>query len=148
MLTKSEKGWLSRPMAAPIAAANYTFLLGIGNSLSVTPGSHSTEDSEVLQPDDFEWVRPEQEVKRLLADLFGEIPEVRSICVKFGPEEITVWTLLAGYDRSAREKVYERELKICKELRIYDFDFRATSIDLVSPDELIDGGSREIFKRP
>ena len=94
-----------------------------------------------------EWVPPEQEVKLILVNLFKSIPQVKSICAQFGAEEIIIWTLLESYDRKAREKVYEKELEVCRMLRLYDFDFRVTSIDLVSPDELIRSGSHEIYRR-
>jgi hypothetical protein len=94
-----------------------------------------------------EWVPPEQEVKLILVNLFKAIPQVKSICAQFGAEEIIIWTLLESYDREAREKVYEKELEVCAMLRLYDFDFRVTSIDLVSPDELIRSGSHEIYRR-
>jgi hypothetical protein len=60
---------------------------------------------------------------------------------------MTIWTLINSYDRDARETIYEKELKICDLLHIYDFDFRVTSIDLVSPNELIHIGSHKIYER-
>ena len=83
----------------------------------------------------------------LLVKAFQEVPQVQSICAQFGPA-ITIWTLLESYDREAREHIYQKELEICQSLRIYDFDFRASSVDLVSPEELIRAGSREIYRRP
>jgi hypothetical protein len=90
---------------------------------------------------------PERQVARILADVLGQIPEVVSICGRFGEDDITIWTLLKFYDRDAREMVYKRELEICRDLQIYDFDFRTTSVSLVNPGELIDSGLRQIFKR-
>lgn len=96
---------------------------------------------------DSEWIYPEQQIARVLVELFTQVPEVKSICAQFGPEEITIWTLLESYDRTAREKVYHKELEVCRLLRVFDFDFRVTSIDLVSPNELVRAGSREIYRR-
>ncbi len=89
-----------------------------------------------------------QEIKRLLVERFKEVPQVKSICAKFGPEEVAVWTLIDDYNREARERVYEKELKICRELAMYDFDFRVTSSEIVSSEELVRAGSREIYRRP
>jgi len=127
----------------------YTFLLTPKENLGMTSIGVSSESLHVLpwNSENSEWVYPEQQVARVLVELFKEIPQVKSICARFGHDEITIWTLLASYDREAREKVYEKELEVCKILRIYDFDFRATSADLVSPEELALSGSREIFRR-
>jgi hypothetical protein len=97
--------------------------------------------------DDAKWVTPQDEVTNILAESFARIPQVKSICAQFNGEIITIWTLLESYNREARNRVYEKELEICERLRFYDFDFRATSIELVSPDELKKAGSVEIFKR-
>lgn len=105
------------------------------------------EEDWVPDSDDTEWVYPEQEIIHLLVKAFKQIPQVQSICAQFGPE-ITIWTLLESYDRNARQRIYQKELEICQSLRIYNFDFRASSVDLVSPDELIRSGSREIYRRP
>ena len=109
--------------------------------------SVSSEDQRQVFTD-FDWVLPEQEISRVLVEMFKQIPEVKSICARFSANEITIWTLLESYDREAREKIYSKELEICKYLSFFDFDFRVTSIDLVSPDELINAGSCEIYRRP
>jgi len=107
-----------------------------------TQGWNPEQDLE-----DSDWVKPEQEITRILVESFQTVTEVESICAQFGPEEITVWTLLRSYDRKARSKVHDKELEICNSLNVYDFDFRVTSIELVSPDELCRGGLRELYKR-
>jgi len=127
---------------------HYAFLLGIESSLSMSGVSVLTTDSMLQESDRSEWAYPQQEVKRILVDLFSTIPQVKSICARFGSEEITIWTLLDSYDRKAREKVYEKELKVCRMLGLYDFDFRVTSIQLVSPGELVRSGSLQIYRRP
>lgn len=109
----------------------------------------SSADSDVLESteENSGWVYPNQEIASVLVELFKEIPQVKSICAKFGSDEIVVWTLLDSYDRDAREKVYGKELELCQLLRIHNFDFRVTSADLVPPEELVAAGSREIYKR-
>lgn len=141
------KTWQPRNSQMRMELSCYAFLLGMASNLSMTPVSVSTTKSDVLEPEHSEWVYPEQEVKRILVDLFKEIPPVKSICARFGSEGITIWTLLESYDRDARDKVYEKELEVCRMLHIYDFDFRATSIDLVSPEELVRTGSHQIYSR-
>ena len=95
----------------------------------------------------YDWITPDHEVVKILVKEFNQVPQVNAICAQFGSEEITIWTLLESYDRSAREMVYEKELNICRQLSIYDFDFRVTSIELVSPDDLIRTGSFKIYGR-
>lgn len=94
------------------------------------------------------WIFPEHQLARILVNRFSCVPQVKSICITFGAEGYTVWSLLDSYDRDAREAVYVQELKVCEMLHIYDFDFRVTSIDLVTAEELIATGSIEIFRRP
>lgn len=94
-----------------------------------------------------EWVVPEREIACILVKSFKEIPEVQSICAQFGPDGISIWTLLNEYNRDARQAVYERELALCEALGGCDFDFRVSSIDLINPQELVESGAREIFKR-
>ncbi len=93
------------------------------------------------------WIFPEHQLARIIVNKFSAVPQVKAICINFGTSGYTVWTLLDSYDREAREKVYEQEMIVCDALRIYDFDFRVTSIDLVSPDELVATGSVAIFRR-
>ena len=105
------------------------------------------QEEGISDSEESEWILPEQEIAKILVKSFKEIHQVVSICVQFSDDEITIWTLLDSYDRVARGKVYEKELDLCQRLRIYDFDFRVTSIDLVSPQQLIDVGSKEIYHR-
>jgi hypothetical protein len=109
----------------------------------------SSADLDVLSSaaENCEWIRPDQQVARVLVELFKEIPQVKSICARFGYDEILIWTLLDSYDRDAREKVYGKELDVCRLLGIHNFDFRVTSADLVPPEELVAAGSREIYRR-
>ena len=116
-----------------------SFALGAEKQISVTDIGISSANAR--------WVNPNRQVARIIADVFSEVPQVQSICVQFGSDFFTVWTLLSAYDPAARERVYERELRICELLNVYDFDFRVSSIDLVSPAELVDTGSVEIFRR-
>ena len=102
---------------------------------------------EIASPKTSTWTFPEQRVERIIVERLKEVPQVRSVCAQLREDEITIWTLLKSYDRSAREKVYQKEIEICDILSIYDFDFRVSSLDLVSPEELIGGGSREIYNR-
>jgi hypothetical protein len=89
-----------------------------------------------------------QTVGSLLVELFKAVPEVESICAKFEADgATTIWTLLKTYDRDARDRVYDKELEVCEQLRLCDFDFRVTSVDLVDSDELVATGAREIFRR-
>lgn len=124
----------------------YTFLLG-DEHFDMSPVDASSIDLDLIVSSDADWIQPEQQVAHILIASFKEVPQVQSICAQFDAGGITIWTLLSSYDRAAREQVYERELRLCELLRIYDFDFRVTSIDLVSPTELVEAGSREIFKR-
>jgi len=122
------------------------------HSFQTMPESYcvvSSEDSHVfgMELENYNWIYPNQEITKILVEKFKQIPQVKSICVQFCHEEITIWTLLDSYDRTAREKVYDKELEICELLRIHDFDFRVTSIELVDPDELIRAGSYQIYRR-
>jgi hypothetical protein len=109
----------------------------------------SSENSHIFAMDseNYSWNYPDQEITKILVEKFKQVPQVKSICAQFCSEEITIWTLLDTYDRTAREKVYEKELEICELLRSHDFDFRVTSIELVDPDELIRTGSYQIYRR-
>ncbi|MGH6839711.1 MAG: hypothetical protein ACREDT_13130 [Methylocella sp.] len=100
-----------------------------------------------MNSENSDWTTPDQEITKILVEEFKQVPEVKSICAQFGQEEITIWTLLESYDRDARGKVYEKELKLCKILSVYDFDFRVTSIELVSPDDLVRAGSHILYRR-
>lgn len=110
-------------------------------------GMSLTADSYSFSSGYAQWVDPERQITHILRESFRQVPQVESICAQFNQDGIIIWTLLDSYDRSAREKVYEKELEICSELRICDFDFRVTSIELVSPAELTKGGFIELFRR-
>ena|ERR1700730_17771986 len=125
---------------------SYAFWLSPEN-LCMSPVGVSSEDRHVFCSENSSWIIPDQEIIKILVGEFKQVPQVKSICAKFGHEEITIWTLLESYNRAARGKIYEKELKICELLRIYDFDFRVTSIDLVSPDDLVHTGSYQIYMR-
>lgn len=128
----------------------YFYAFGLSpDNLCMSSVGVSSEDSHVFGGDsgNSSWISPDQEIIKILVEEFKQVSQVQSICAQFGPEEITIWTLLESYDRSARERVYEKELEICKLLRIHDFDFRVTSIELVAPDELIRNGSYQIYRR-
>lgn len=105
------------------------------------------KEDHMLEHEYAKWVFPEQEVTKILVESFKEIPEVASICAQYHGSEIVIWTLLDSHDREARSRVYEKELNLCQTLRVYDLDFRATSIDRVSPKQLVDIGSKEIYHR-
>ena len=105
------------------------------------------QEEDVSDPEESGWFFPEREIIKILVESFKEVPQVISICAQFSDDQIAIWTLLDSHDRVARAKVYEKELNICQMLRIYDFDFRVTSIDLVLPQQLIDIGSKEIYHR-
>lgn len=128
----------------------YTFGPGSHN-FCMSPVGVLSEDrySHVfgMESESSDWIWPDQEITKILVEEFKQVPEVKSICATFSSEEITILTLLESYDRDAREKVYEKELKICKFLHLHDFDFRVTSIDLVSTDELVRTGSHKIYWR-
>lgn len=98
-------------------------------------------------PDTPVWIFPEQEVAKIVVELFKMIPQVEAICAQFRTNEIALWTLLDSYDRMARGQVYEKELELCQHLNAYDFDFRVTSVDLVSPADLVKTGFRQIYSR-
>jgi hypothetical protein len=126
----------------------YAFALSPDN-LCMSPVGVSSEYRHILGVgyENSSWVFPDQEIKKILVEKFKQVPQVKSICAQFGSEEIIIWTLLESYDRAAREKVYEKELEICKVLRTHDFDFRVTSIELVAADELIRTGAYQIYRR-
>ncbi len=94
-----------------------------------------------------EWIGPDQQIANILVKQFSAIPDVISICAQFGPGEMVIWTLLGTYDREARDCVYRKEMEVCETLNLYDFDFRVSTVELVSPSELVKGGFREIFHR-
>jgi hypothetical protein len=113
----------------------------------MSPVGASSADFELIDSGNCEWVTPNRQVSRMLVDLFRQIEKVHSICAEFSVGGIRVWTLLEGYDREARERVYKKEIEICETLGIRDFDFRVTSVDLVSPEELEQAGCRVIYRR-
>ncbi len=148
-----ERDWRPRSRFAPFEQYLFSFTSGFEEGkLDMTSVGHDPErmDHEIVPPDseDSAWIYPQQEIIRVLVEKFRRVSQVKSICAQFGPEEITIWTLLGACDRSAREKIYGKELEICQAFRLYDFDFRVSSIDLISPEELVRAGGHEIYKRP
>lgn len=141
--------WGSQPFKTTVQLYLYTFVPSRKQDSCMKVVELHSEDLEIVASvsENSEWIYPEQQVARLLVELFKEIPQVNSICAKFSDDEILVWTLLDSYDRDAREKVYGKELELCRLLRIHNFDFRVTSAELVPPDDLIAAGSREIYRR-
>jgi hypothetical protein len=144
------KEWRSQTSQTAPFPAFYNFLLTTPEDemLCMSPVGVSSADSELIESENCEWITPGRQVSRMLVDLFSQIPQVKAICAEFSARGIRIWTLLESYDRDAREKVYAKELEICKELRIWDFDFRVTSVDLVSSEELERAGCRVIYRRP
>ena len=142
------KQWIPRSFQNRPEQYFYTFMLSYPNPCMTSVGV-SSENRQLVpwESENSDWVYPDQEIARVLVEVFKQVPQVESICAQFGPEEITIWTLLESYDREAREKVYGKELEVCRLLGIYDFDFRVTSIKLVSPGELVSTGSHEIYRR-
>jgi hypothetical protein len=128
----------------------YFYAFGLSpQNLCMSPVGVSSNDHHIFSggSDNSGWTVPDQEITKILVEKFKRVPQVKSICAHFFQGEITIWTLLESYNRSAREKVYEKELEICKLVGVYDFDFRVTSIDLVSPDDLVRTGSHQIYRR-
>jgi hypothetical protein len=142
------RDWGPQPTRPWETAPSYAFWPEIDHDdFRATTTSLSSEDVETVTSESAQWIQPDQDVSRILVDLFKKVRQVKSICVQFGPEEIMVWTLLKTYDRKARERVYKKEMEVCRVLGVRDFEFRVTSFDLVSPEELIRNGSREIYRR-
>lgn len=141
--------WSPEQYRPLVQGAFYVFTMGMkGDGLVMSAvGVQPAADTASSNADTSAWTFPKQEIKRVMVDCLKQVPEVSSVCAHLQDDETSVWTLLESYDRSAREKVYEKELEICESLHLYDFDFRVTSIDLVSPKELIEGGLREIYRR-
>ncbi len=144
--------WGPQPIDSLVLASSDAFMLEIGNgNLATTPRvsgmpPHSS-DAKMASSESVEWIPLTHQVSRVLVEVFKNVREVKSICAQFGPEEVTVWTLLESHDRKAREKVYKKELEVCRILGVYDFEFRVTSFDLVSPEDLARTGLREIYRR-
>jgi hypothetical protein len=140
--------WGPQPTESALSVSSYAFWSEMAekdNLWATTAGS--SRDTSITSSESLRWVGPNQQVSRILVDVFKKIRQVKSICAQFGPEEIIVWTLLESYDRKARERVYKKELEICRRLGVQDFEFRVTSFDLVSADELVSTGSHEIYRR-
>lgn len=148
-----EREWKTRSRFTPFEQYFFSFTAGSEkDTLHMTAVGHYPDKMHhELVPsnsDDSEWIFPDQEITRVLVEKFRKVSEVKSICAQLGPEEITIWTLLGSYDRSAREKVYAMELEICQTFHLYDFDFRVSAVDLISSEELIRAGAHEIYRRP
>ena len=104
-------------------------------------------DDVLVRSDEVDWVFPDREIRSLIVKSLMQVGDVEFIYAQINRAESVVWTLLKTYDRSARERVYAKELEVCEMLDIYDFDFRVTSMDLVSPIELSHSGFEKIFRR-
>ena len=141
------RSWQSSEFCTSVRSVHYAFTRRDKDPYCLSE-IERVQEEDISGPEESEWVPPEQEITKILVESFKEIRQVASICVESSEDGITIWTLLDSYDRVARGKVYEKELHFCRTLRVYDFDFRVTSIDLVSPQELIEGGSsKEIYHR-
>ena len=148
-MLQSTEGWKSEEMGVSWQAVSYAFapVFADDSQLCVSGFGEWAGDAPLVCSETAEWVFPDQEIRKILATYFQEIDEVVSVCTQISADESVVWSLLKSYDRNARTRVYEKELEICERLQMYDFDFRVTAIDLVSPAELVAGGFQEIFKR-
>lgn len=138
--------WRQPPNFNAVIAQYFVSSMG-QDSVFMSAVAASSEDAIFVDSGESTWIKPEQEIIRLLVEQFKEVPQVHSICAQFGTDEVTIWTILAEYDREARSQIHAKELKICTYLNVYDFDFRVTSADLVSPEELTGNGWREIYRR-
>ena len=147
-MLQSAQSWETEDLNVKKQALFYSFSPTIGPQFCVSgPFGEWLGDAKVNRSEVAEWVFPDQEIRRILATSFQEIDEVVSVCAQISADESVVWSLLKSYDRNVRTRVYEKELEICERLQMYDFDFRVTAIDLVSPAELTASGFQEIFKR-
>ena len=148
-MLQSTEDWKSEEMGLSWQALCYAFtpVFADDSQLCVSEFGEWAGDAPLACSETVEWVFPDQEIRKILATYFQEIDEVVSVCTQISADESVVWSLLKSYDRNARTRVYEKELEICERLQMYDFDFRVTAIDLVSPAELVAGGFQEIFKR-
>ena len=146
MLALKTTDWEARTDAP--APSGYSFCIDLdgGTSLSMTAiAMHS--DTQESATSDSKWLEGDVEVSHQLVKLFSQVPEVCAIFIKFQDDEFIVWTILKDYDREARDRIYDRELEICAALRVDNFDFRVTSKDLMSPDELNGAGYFQIFSK-
>ncbi|MGH7907011.1 MAG: hypothetical protein ACREP6_10315 [Candidatus Binataceae bacterium] len=139
--------WTSRSIPKPSSPRFVTFPFVTKDAAFCMSAIGLLSERLIIPNDNSTWIFPERQIASILVGLFSKVPQVKSICAQFGPEEMVVWTLLDAYDRDAREQVYRKELEVCELLRLYDFDFRVSAIDLVSPQGLIGTGLREIFRR-
>ena len=148
-MLQSIEGWKSEKMGMSWQAFCYAFtpVVAGDSELRVNGFSEWAGDVPLAFSETVEWVFPDQEIRKILATSFQQIDEVVSVCAQINADESVVWSLLKSYDRDVRTRVYEKELEICERLRMYNFDFRVTAIDLVSPAELMAGGFQEIFKK-
>jgi len=141
------KAWTSGPASIAMRGVLYAFAPAKSDAPQYCLNEINTIEIQASLDETSDWIVPEHEVIRLLVEAFKQVPQVSSICAQFGSDGIAIWTLLREYDRDARQAVYEKELQLCEGLGACDFDFRVSSIDLVTPEELVQAGSREIFKR-
>ena len=118
-----------------------------GHSICMTAVTLLSSDHDCVQTADSEWLNSEVDIARILVKSFSKVPEVNSIFIRFQDDEFLVWTILDSYNREARDKIYDKELEIFDNLKLDNFDFRVTSSDLMSPDELDEAGYHKIFSR-
>ena len=148
-MLQSTEGWKSENMGVSWQAFYYAFapVFADDSQFCVSGFGEWAGDAPLAFSETVEWVFPDQEIRKILATSFQQIDEVVSVCAQINADESVVWSLLKSYDRDVRTRVYEKELEICERLRMYNFDFRVTVIDIVSPAELMAGGFQEIFKK-
>jgi hypothetical protein len=141
--------WKPQTFQTPPTSPFYSFLLDEKN-VTMTAVGISSLHYDAIDPTDenYEWVCPDQELAAILVATFKQVPQVKWICAEFGENRLSTWTLLESYDREARGNIYQKEMELCKAVRSCDFDFRVTSEELVSPEELESAGWRIIYKRP
>ena len=139
------RAWKVGDYSPSIHQVIYLFPRIDGKQYSLSPMSMPSVD-EISSSVDSDWIDSKMEIANILVESFKQVPQVVSICATFG-SGVTIWTLLSTYDREAREAVYKREMEICERLGSCDFNFRVSTVELVSPEELISTGSLEIFGR-
>lgn len=116
--------------------------VGISEALGISDDSHT-----LLPTTGTTWIFPENEITRILVESFKAVPQVKSICSESRKHNMAIWTILESDDRDARKEIYKRELQIGERFRLRDFDFRVTSLDLITPEELKNTGFVELYRR-
>ena len=140
------RAWKVGDYSPSIHQVSYLFPQIDGKQYSLSPMSIPSID-EIASSFNSDWIDSKMEITNILVESFKQVPQVASICAIFESDGVTIWTLLSAYDREAREAVYKREMEICERLGSCDFDFRVSTVELVSPEEMTSTGALEIFKR-